>query len=500
MSPTTLNFSYIAFSLTTHFSPDFLYSTEFYNSIILFQPHLLLAILVNHSHLQNTTLHNGSDTPLDRPRQHRQAQGMCKNIAEKSKLDKPLLIYNRTTKRATELSQSLPAGKTQVVEALKDAIAQADIIFTCVANDQAVEEIFATASQQKLEGKVFVECSTIAPGASEAAAKAVLDKGAEFICAPVFGAPAMVAAGNATLVLAGPKASIEKIRPYIDAMAAREINMADEPYHKASTLKVLGNTVILGMVEQLAETYVAAEKSGLGTGYVKQFVDAMFGGSPYPAYSVRMLEGDYYKREEPLFAVDLARKDAGHAMAIAKAAGTRLPNIENADRHLQIVKEHVGPSGDMAGIYGAVRKEAGLNNGRAAGWCTAPTAAPTTDVQDLLPSSAFPTTTEAIDEAARRHQRETRHTCTSTKITPLPNQAEKMAQGYSIFVGLVIVVAMGAGAWFLSPKGDTQIIWRSSLLLALACCYLMWAITFLAQLHPLIEPKRSNLRESAVHH
>ncbi|EXF74366.1 ATP synthase subunit H [Colletotrichum abscissum] len=75
-----------------------------------------------------------------------------------------------------------------------------------------------------------------------------------------------------------------------------------------------------------------------------------------------------------------------------------------------------------------------------------------------------------------------------------------MAQGYSIFVGLVIVVAMGAGAWFLSPKGDTQIIWRSSLLLALACCYLMWAITFLAQLHPLIEPKRSNLRESAVHH
>ncbi|KAK1518963.1 uncharacterized protein CCOS01_11783 [Colletotrichum costaricense] len=416
-------------------------------------------------------------------------RGMCKNIAEKSKLDKPLLIYNRTTKRATELSQSLPAGKTQVVEALGDAIAQADIIFTCVANDQAVEEIFATASQQKLEGKVFVECSTIAPGASEAAAKAVLDKGAEFICAPVFGAPAMVAAGNATLVLAGPKASIEKIRPYIDAMAAREINMADEPYHKASTLKVLGNTVILGMVEQLAETYVAAEKSGLGTGYVKQFVDAMFGGSPYPAYSVRMLEGDYYKREEPLFAVDLARKDAGHAMAIAKAAGTRLPNIENADRHLQIVKEHVGPSGDMAGIYGAL--PAGALR------------------RQLHPQLTSRTSYLAQPSQRRQKQSTKQHDDINAKPDipahppksyPLPNQAAKMAQGYSIFVGLVIVVAMGAGAWFLSPKGDTQIIWRSSLLLALACCYLMWAITFLAQLHPLIEPKRSNLRESAVHH
>ncbi|KXH33254.1 hypothetical protein CSIM01_03168 [Colletotrichum simmondsii] len=408
-------------------------------------------------------------------------RGMCKNIAEKSKLDKPLLIYNRTTKRATELSQSLPSGKTQVVKSLGDAIAQADIIFTCVANDQAVKEIFATASQQKLEGKVFVECSTIAPGASEAAAKAVLDKGAEFICAPVFGAPAMVAAGNATLVLAGPKASIEKIRPYIDAMAAREINMADEPYHKASTLKVLGNTVILGMVEQLAETYVAAEKSGLGTGYVKQFVDAMFGGSPYPAYSVRMLEGDYYKREEPLFAVDLARKDAGHAMAIAKAAGTRLPNIENADKHLQIVKEHVGPSGDMAGIYGAVRKEAGLK--------TSYLAQPSQRRRQKQSTKQHDDINAKSDIPAH-----------PPKLHPIQNRATKMAQGYSIFVGLVIVVAMGAGAWFLSPKGDTQIIWRSSLLLALACCYLMWAITFLAQLHPLIEPKRSNLRESAVHH
>ncbi|KAF6836232.1 ATP synthase subunit H [Colletotrichum musicola] len=75
-----------------------------------------------------------------------------------------------------------------------------------------------------------------------------------------------------------------------------------------------------------------------------------------------------------------------------------------------------------------------------------------------------------------------------------------MAQGYSVFVGLVIVVAMGAGAWFLSPKGENQIIWRSSLLLALACCYLMWAITFLAQLNPLIEPRRSGIRPGFEHH
>ncbi|KAI9901496.1 hypothetical protein N3K66_003313 [Trichothecium roseum] len=70
-----------------------------------------------------------------------------------------------------------------------------------------------------------------------------------------------------------------------------------------------------------------------------------------------------------------------------------------------------------------------------------------------------------------------------------------MAQGYSIFIGLVIIVALSIASWFLAPKGENQVLWRSSLILAIVSCYLMWAITFLAQLHPLIEPKRGDLRE-----
>ncbi|XWW95028.1 hypothetical protein V2A60_002978 [Cordyceps javanica] len=75
-----------------------------------------------------------------------------------------------------------------------------------------------------------------------------------------------------------------------------------------------------------------------------------------------------------------------------------------------------------------------------------------------------------------------------------------MAQGYSIFIGLFVIVAMCAVAWFLSPKGENQVLWRSSLILAIVSCYLMWAITFLAQLHPLIRPKRHDLREQFLEH
>ncbi len=43
-------------------------------------------------------------------------------------------------------------------------------------------------------------------------------------------------------------------------------------------------------------------------------------------------------------------------------------------------------------------------------------------------------------------------------------------------------------------------LWRSSIILSIASCYLMWAVTFLAQLNPLIEPRRSDLRKEYIHH
>ena len=37
-------------------------------------------------------------------------------------------------------------------------------------------------------------------------------------------------------------------------------------------------------------------------------------------------------------------------------------------------------------------------------------------------------------------------------------------------------------------------VWRSTVILSMAMMFLMWAITYLAQLHPLVVPRRSDLR------
>lgn len=287
-------------------------------------------------------------------------QGMSKNIVEKGNLQSPLLLYNRSTKRAVDWSSKLESGKTQVIEDLPTGIAQADIIFSCLSNDEAVTEFITKALESDVKGKLFIECSTIHPDTTEAMGKAVIAKGAEFVAAPVFGAPPTADIGQLLGVLAGPAASVAKAKPWFTGVTAKSIiDMSDKPYSKAATLKVIGNTFISNMAEQLAEGHVAAEKSGLGTDVLHQFVESVFGGV-YAAYSNRMLTGDYYKRDEPLFSVDLARKDARHAKKIAADAGVRLQIVDIADAHLAQVQEHAGSSGDLAGIYGAVRKESGL--------------------------------------------------------------------------------------------------------------------------------------------
>ncbi|KAF8655066.1 hypothetical protein AX16_003267 [Volvariella volvacea WC 439] len=64
---------------------------------------------------------------------------------------------------------------------------------------------------------------------------------------------------------------------------------------------------------------------------------------------------------------------------------------------------------------------------------------------------------------------------------------------FPIFFIFVIVAALMTTAALFIPKGPHQVLLRTMIMLSLACCYLMWMVTYLAQLHPLIAPVRQPL-------
>ncbi|GAB1191211.1 hypothetical protein APSETT444_000383 [Aspergillus pseudonomiae] len=290
-------------------------------------------------------------------------RGMSRNIALKGPQTTPIILYNRTTSRATAFAESIGSNKATVATTIPEAVQQATITFICVGDDQALDQIINTIvsdSSLDLTSKLIVDCSTVHPNTSRRIHATLLERGATFVACPVFGAPNMADAGQMIVVPAGKQEAIDRLQPFFEGVTAKAtLPLPGDDVGRASQLKILGNTFILNTVETVAEGLVLAEKSGLGADMYQKWIHTWLGG-PFAKYADRMVEGDYHKRDEPLFAVDLARKDLGHATSIAQDAGMRLRSVEVTDAYLQEVKKEKGVKGDVAGVYGAIRKESGL--------------------------------------------------------------------------------------------------------------------------------------------
>lgn len=113
-------------------------------------------------------------------------QAITANLVNKANNTSPLIIYNRTRLRAEE--HSVRIGHSTVVAAsLEYVVTNADIIWSCVQNQEAVEQIFAeilSLTLRNLRGKLFIESSTIPPDATNHIAKQVLEAGGEFVAMP----------------------------------------------------------------------------------------------------------------------------------------------------------------------------------------------------------------------------------------------------------------------------------------------------------------------------
>jgi 3-hydroxyisobutyrate dehydrogenase-like beta-hydroxyacid dehydrogenase len=111
-------------------------------------------------------------------------RGMCLNLVQKANLSDPLLLYNRTQARADALSEKLGTSKTKVVSSVADAVNGADIIFTCVGDDKAIQDTINAALEVDVAGKLFVDCSTVHPDTTNSLAEAISAKNAEFVACP----------------------------------------------------------------------------------------------------------------------------------------------------------------------------------------------------------------------------------------------------------------------------------------------------------------------------
>ncbi|KAJ5190067.1 hypothetical protein N7472_009081 [Penicillium cf. griseofulvum] len=274
----------------------------------------------------------------------------------------PLRFWNRTASKG-EVVTSL--GGIQC-DSIADVVRDSTIIFLSTSNDEALEiiigEIIATGN---LTDKIIVDTTTVHPDTSKAVSAKLVRENAFLVSGPVFGSAPMAAERKILMVAAGARCTIHRISPYIKGVIARDmLEVADEP-QKASLLKIIGNFVVSGLTEIIGEAHVFAEKSELGTEVVEKLLEAQFGPLP-TMISKRLTQGVYMppKGTSPWSNLDLALKDADHALECAVAVGTRLPVgevvLENLKR-AKVFSQEQDRQLDSAASYGIIRCDAGLD-------------------------------------------------------------------------------------------------------------------------------------------
>ena len=70
------------------------------------------------------------------------------------------------------------------------------------------------------------------------------------------------------------------------------IDLSGELPGTASHLKVIGNVLIVQMIESVAEAHVLAEKTGMAAKHLHEVITSVFPG-PFAIYSKRMSSGAY---------------------------------------------------------------------------------------------------------------------------------------------------------------------------------------------------------------
>src|SRR5512134_2765203 len=167
-------------------------------------------------------------------------------------------VYNRTAEKAEPLVE---AGAS-VAATPADCVAADGVVMTMVADDRALDNV-VFAEHGLLDrlgtGGLHVSLSTISPQTARRIAIAHAERGAEYLAAPVFGRPDAAAAGKLWVVISGPVAAKERVRPMLAAFSQGTFDFGDD-LGAANTVKLAGNFMILSVMEAMAEAFAMVEK------------------------------------------------------------------------------------------------------------------------------------------------------------------------------------------------------------------------------------------------
>jgi 3-hydroxyisobutyrate dehydrogenase len=229
-------------------------------------------------------------------------------------------VYNRTRSKADAW---VAANGGRAAATPRAAAEGAEIVFSCVGNDDDVREVTTGtdgAFGAMAEGSIFVDHTTASAGVAVELERAGLTRGVGFLDAPVSGGQSGAEQGVLTVMVGGDAAAFERAQRVISHFARAVTLMG--PSGAGQKTKMVNQICVAGVVEGLAEGLAFALRAGLDA---KRVVGVISKGAATSWQMENRGETMVDGKFDFGFAVDLMRKDLAIAMEEARANGAELP-------------------------------------------------------------------------------------------------------------------------------------------------------------------------------
>jgi len=230
-----------------------------------------------------------------------------------------VVAYNRSRARAEKLG--VPVAATP-----RDAAEGADAVVVSLADDAAVGSVYGAADGLVAglsEGAVVLETSTVHPDTVRALAPLVTRRGATLLDTPVSGSVSVVERGELTVMVGGDAAALDRVRPVLDAFAARVFHLG--ALGSGAVMKLVVNSVVHALNQALSEALVLAEKAGLPREAAYEVLAASAVAAPFVQYKRAAFE---HPDDTPVaFMLDLVAKDLALIDDLAGGVGARMDQL-----------------------------------------------------------------------------------------------------------------------------------------------------------------------------
>jgi 3-hydroxyisobutyrate dehydrogenase-like beta-hydroxyacid dehydrogenase len=240
------------------------------------------------------------------------------------------LMVHDASPAALAAAAKLPAARA--AETVAQVAAGCAVIFTCLPNDGIVREVYlgvGGVAASARGGLVTCDCSTVSPEVTVAVHAALKSHGVDHMDTPMLGSQPQAVEGQIFFIVGGEAARLPTIARYLEIMGKMHMYVGGSSM--ANRVKLIHNGLAAVTSVAVAEALAMCVQSGVDP---TTFYDVVRngGGMAYGTYFDRRAKRVFDGEFSPTFMLELMRKDAMLALALARSVQVPVPMLEETKR------------------------------------------------------------------------------------------------------------------------------------------------------------------------